>query len=255
MMEANRLEQALVRASDDPSARNDLYRVLLESAVLVLGSPGESDGGDDESEPAGEIRILHSLKPDGSPLIPFFSSTEALENAIAEERSHMEIPARALFEATRGAWLYLNPRSAVGTEFSPDEVEYLLSLETESGAEWTGIAGETEFLLSHPAEYPVAMVEALAAFLSTRENVQAAWVASIDNPNDDDPSHLVIGIEADGDWEEVIREAGTIAADTAPGEEPIDLFRVIREESMLARYFAEKSVPFYERSRDARPES
>src|SRR5687768_16188018 len=100
-MEENGLEQALRRAMTDRSARLEFYRTLLESNVLVLGSPGDEEAGDAAAEPAGEIRILHSVKPDGSPLIPFFSSVEALRQAIEEDRSYMEIPVRALFEATQ----------------------------------------------------------------------------------------------------------------------------------------------------------
>ena len=59
--------------------------------------------------------------------------------------------------------------------------------------------------------------------------------------------HLIVGIEAEGDFENVVREAGTVAADTAPAGEPVDLIRVIRGESGIGQYFLEKVKPFFER--------
>jgi hypothetical protein len=37
---------------------------------------------------------------------------------------------------------------------------------------------------------------------------------------------LLIGIEADGDIDEIIQAAGSVATDTLPGDEPIDICQV-----------------------------
>ena len=66
-------------------------------------------------------------------------------------------------------------------------------------------------------------------------------------PAEDEKPHLIVGIEADGDFENVIREAGTVAADSAPEGEPVDLIRVVRGQSGMAKYFLEEVKPFYER--------
>jgi hypothetical protein len=63
----------------------------------------------------------------------------------------------------------------------------------------------------------------------------------------DEKPHLIVGIEADGDFEKVIRDVGTVAADTAPDGEPVDLIRVVRGESGVGQYFLEEVKPFYER--------
>ena len=60
--------------------------------------------------------------------------------------------------------------------------------------------------------------------------------ALIQDRSVDEAPHLIVGIEAEGDFENVVREAGTVAADTAPKGEPIDLVRVTRGESGLRRY-------------------
>lgn len=63
----------------------------------------------------------------------------------------------------------------------------------------------------------------------------------------DSRAHLVVGIEAEGDIDIVMREAGSVAGDTAPDGEPVDLCRVSENEQGLSRYFIEETKPFYER--------
>ena len=63
----------------------------------------------------------------------------------------------------------------------------------------------------------------------------------------DQKPHLIIGIEASGDIEKVIREAGVVAADSAPDGEAVDLYRVNADDSGLSQYFIHDTTPFYER--------
>ncbi|MFP1527133.1 enhanced serine sensitivity protein SseB C-terminal domain-containing protein [Escherichia coli] len=44
--------------------------------------------------------------------------------------------------------------------------------------------------------------------------------------NEEAQPNLLIGIEADGDIEEIIQAAGSVATDTLPGDEPIDICQV-----------------------------
>lgn len=63
----------------------------------------------------------------------------------------------------------------------------------------------------------------------------------------DQKAHLIVGIDMDGDFERVMREAGTVAGDTAPDGEPVDLYRVTKGESGLSGYLLKETTPFYER--------
>jgi hypothetical protein len=45
--------------------------------------------------------------------------------------------------------------------------------------------------------------------------------------NDAQPN-LLIGIEAEGDIESVIEAAGSVAMDTLPGDEPVDICQVVK---------------------------
>ena len=67
------------------------------------------------------------------------------------------------------------------------------------------------------------------------------------DPSVDQKPHLIIGIEADGDFERVMREAGNVARDTAPEGEPDDLYRFHGGESCLSDYLLKEAAPFYER--------
>ena len=61
--------------------------------------------------------------------------------------------------------------------------------------------------------------------------------------------HLLVGIEADGNFERVVRAAGVVAGDTAPRGELVDATRVVRSDKGLAAYFIRDVEPFYRRAR------
>ena len=96
-------------------------------------------------------------------------------------------------------------------------------------------------MLGQPREYPSAMIASLTSLLAKHGNVKAAYLALMHDPSVDEKPHLVIGIEADGDFEKVVREAGTVAGDMAA-------VRVVRSEAGLSQYFIEETKPFYERT-------
>ena len=241
------LETSLRLAADEPSHRPEFFRLLLESSVLILGhGEGEAGGG------AGEIAIQQWARGDGSTVIPFFTSPAALRRAIEEERPCLEIPARTLFEMTRGAFLVLNPESSHGKEFAPGEIEALLADGVNYQLEQRVTQEETQVLLGQPADYPDKLVDSLRALFEKQEKVKAAYLALMHDPSVDERPHLIIGIEADGEVEPVIREAGVVVADLAPGGEPIDLMAVRRGDTGLSEYFVEEVKPFYERRRVSR---
>jgi hypothetical protein len=91
------------------------------------------------------------------------------------------------------------------------------------------------------------MVASLTTLLAKHSNVKAAYLALMHDRSRDETPHLIVGIEVEGDFENVVREAGTVAADTAPAGEPVDLIRVVRGQSGMAKYFLEEVKPFYER--------
>jgi len=241
------LEIALRLASADPARRPEFYRLLLESQVFIL-SRSDGTAKTNRTLAAGEkISIQHWLRNDGSPVIPFFSSMAALQRAIAQETPYMAFAARALFEMTRGSPLVLNPKSPYGKELLPQEIEALLTNGVNHQAEQRVITQPTRVLLGQPANYPQKMVDSLTALLARQSKVKAAYLALMHDPAHDEKPCLVVGIEADGDMEQLIRDAGAVAADTAPNREPVDLLRIKRGDGGLSDYCLRSVKPFYER--------
>lgn len=246
--EENALEQSLRRAAVEPAERPDFYRLLLESTIYVIGPSDQVPEGEVTLQAGTTLQIQNWQRQDGSPVIPFFSSLEALQSAIEIEASYVALPARTLLEMTLGATLVLNPKSDYGKEFFPNEVEALLSEGVNKQSVQRMVAKETQVLLGQPREYPSAMIASLTSLLAKHGNVKAAYLALMHDPSVDEKPHLVIGIEADRDFEKVVREAGTVAGDMAADGEPVDLVRVVRSEAGLSQYFIEETKPFYERT-------
>lgn len=242
----NALEQSLRLAADEPAHRPEFFRILLDSTVYVLGTAGTGKGHV-TLEAGSNISIANWQKADGSPVIPFFSSLNVLQGSIDSEESYVEIPARSLFEITLGAPLFLNPKSPYGKEFLPEEVRHLLSDGVGQKPAQRTVEKDTNVLLGQPSHYPSRMIHSLTQLLAKHRNVKRAFLALMHDPSVDQKPHLIIGIEVDGDFERVMREAGNVAGDTAPDGEPVDLYRVTEGGEGLSDYFLKETTPFYER--------
>lgn len=252
----NKLEGVLRLAADEPAHRRQFCEVLMNSQVYLLGTTGaRGTDGDVSLEAGSKIQIQHWQKADGLPVIPFFSSLEVLQKSIETEESYLALPVRSLFEMTLGATLFLNPKSDYGKEFVPQEVEHLLSIGVSQGPSQRVVEKETKVLLGQPSKYPSKMVDSLTKLLANHGNVKRAYLALMHDASVDQKPHLIIGIDAVGDIEKVMREAGNVAADTAPDGEPVDLYRVNDNESGVSQYFVNHTKPFYERKWGSRLKS
>lgn len=243
------LEQALERAAGEPAARPEFYRQLLDAQVIVIGHSDPPAAGTAMLEAGARVSIFNWQTKDGLPFIPFFSSLAALQRVLDEEAGYLALPVRTLFEMTRGATLVLNPGSDHGKEFFPAEVEALLT----SGVNHVGtqrvVQEATEVLLGQPANRPEAMVSALAALFAKHAGVRAAYLCLMHDPAASPAPVLMIGVEGvdEADLDPVIREAGAVAADTAPAGEPVDFVQVRRGDGGISDYFAGSVPPFYKR--------
>lgn len=242
----NNLEKSLRLAANEPAHRPDFFKTLLNSSVYVLGTAGVGEG-QVNIESGSNISIAHWQKPDGCAVIPFFSSLQTLQRSIDSKESYIEISARSLFEITLGTPLFLNPKSAYGKEFFPEEVRHLLSDGIGKEPVQRTVEKDTNVLLGQPSHHPSKMVNSLTQLLAKHRNVKRAFLALMHDASSDQKPHLIIGIEADGDIERVMREAGNVAGDSAPDGEPVDLYRVHAGESGLSDYFLTQTAPFYER--------
>lgn len=244
----NDLERKLIAAAENPAARPEFYKTLITSNVFVIGfsdSAGEAAG----TIPAGaKLSIVNWKKNDGSPIIPFFTSLEALQRALKEESKYVALPAKSLFEITLGSFLVLNPASPYGKEFFPNEIEALLETGMNHVPQTRVVQKETKVLLGQPANYPSKMVSALATLLAKHSVVKAAYLCLMHDPSSGDKPTLVVGFEGDQDLAGAMKEAGSVAVDTVPKGELVDFIVIKRGESGIADYMFKSVKPFYERS-------
>jgi hypothetical protein len=239
------LERALRLAATDPAARPDFYKHLLASTVFVLSDGDGKTPGARTFKAGEEVAIANWVKDDDTPIIPFFTSLAALQRAIAAETNYLAMPARSLFEITEGATLVLNPHSDHSKEFLPPEIAALLSGGVNTPLNRRVVQEATQVLLGQPNVQPTVMIAALQSFFATRSNVKAAYVCLMHEPSRDEKPHYLLGILAEGDFESLSRETGSIASDTAP--DICDIIQIKPGDTGPSAYFLSEVEPFYER--------
>ncbi|MDW9199238.1 enhanced serine sensitivity protein SseB [Escherichia coli] len=163
----------------------------------------------------------------------FFTSLEALQQAVEDEQAFVVMPVRTLFEMTLGETLFLNAKLPTGKEFMPREISLLIGEEGNPLSSQEILEGGESLILSEVAEPPAQMIDSLTTLFKTIKSVKRAFICSI-KENEEAQPNLLIGIEADGDIEEIIQATGSVATDTLPGDEPIDICQVKKGKKELA---------------------
>ncbi|EOK0853138.1 enhanced serine sensitivity protein SseB [Escherichia coli] len=238
----NELEDLLEKAATEPAHRPAFFRTLLESTVWVPGTAAQGEAVVEDSA----LDLQHWEKEDGTSVIPFFTSLEALQQAVDGEQAFVVMPVRTLFEMTLGETLFLNAKLPTGKEFMPREISLLIGEEGNPLSSQEVLEGGESLILSEVAEPPAQMIDSLTTLFKTIKPVKRAFICSI-KENEEAQPNLLIGIEADGDIEEIIQAAGSVATDTLPGDEPIDICQVKKGEKGISHFITEHIAPFYER--------
>ncbi|MFD1801880.1 enhanced serine sensitivity protein SseB [Mixta tenebrionis] len=236
-----RLEAVLALAATEPAHRPEFFTLLMEASVWV---PGTSDG--EQLDASTPLELQHWEKEDGTSVIPFFTSEAAMAEATQGEQPYVMLPVRTLFAMTLGETLFLNPKLPSGKEFTAREIAHLLGEEGDALSQQTIIEGGAPLLLSEIAEPPAQVVDSLTQLFSKHKQVRRAFIAHIKEHADDRPN-LLIGIEADGDIDTIIRAAGAVATDTLLDDEPVDICQIVTGEEGISHFFTAHITPFYER--------
>ena len=236
-----RLEEVLKLAATEPAHRPEFFALLMEASVWV---PGTSTG--EQLDASTPVDLQHWEKEDGTSVIPVVTSEAAMAEATEGEQSYVMLPVRTLFGMTLGETLFLNPKLSAGKEFSAREIAHLLGEEGDALSQQTILEGGEPLLLSEIAEPPAQMIDSLTQLFSKHKQVRRAFVAHIKEQADDRPN-LLIGIEADGDIDNIIRAAGAVATDTLLEDEPVDICEVVDGEQGISHFFTAHITPFYER--------
>lgn len=111
----------------------------MDASVVVPGESAHPEQAVDASTP---VDLQHWEKDDGTSIIPFFTSTAALAQAVSGEQAYLVMPVRTLFEMTLGEALFLNPKLPNGKEFSPREIAHLLGEGSSALSQQTVLEGE-----------------------------------------------------------------------------------------------------------------
>jgi hypothetical protein len=127
---ANPLEELLIQAFREPAARPVFCRRMFASGLLVLGTATETGVS------------LRQWTVGGRKVIPVFTSQQRLEEFVGPNETSLALLGRKVFRAIpTGVSVFLNPRSPIGREFTPEEIAGLLANipeEPEEGGEPDG---------------------------------------------------------------------------------------------------------------------
>ncbi len=240
----NRLEEHLMAAARDPAARGEFYRELIASDLLVVDEGRVPEETGRVTLQAGRQLRIRNIEFRGQSYLPVFSSLTRLRAGITGTVRYLAMNALELLKITRGAKLVLNPGSDFGKELLPEEVESIIDGSILRPRESYIVNRPTEVMLGQPARYPTELVEVLKRVFKRHDGVRAAFLAHFINPAKDAKAHTLIAIDAKGDWDRIVSEAGLAAGGVTVPDPPVDFMRL--PNSGLDSYF--KTVaPFYRR--------
>jgi hypothetical protein len=244
----NDLERSLVKASTDTSHRPQFYRDLLLSDIFVINEGGESLEIEDGVAKQGGAIQLQSWQRDGENWTPMFSSLPRLQQSLQTEENYLRLNTKSFFEITRGSNVVLNPNLEYGKEFTTLEIASILDGSIFHAGQGYTVEKATQVLLGQPALYPTKLVESLSRLFRRLPMVKAAYLAHIHDPARDEAPHTLIGIDAAGEWDRIVGDAGMVAGETMPANEIVDFVRVLPGDNGVSQYLVHETKPFYKRS-------
>jgi hypothetical protein len=203
----NPLEQALFNSASDKALLPTFYDLLMKSNIFILGSIIGKPNGTFNINEDQEFDIQHwENEEDNSPVIPFFTSMQMLQQAIPEDTAYIEIPTSSFMKMTLGVSLVLNPNTDYGVELDFADVSRLLDIDPETILEEqnTEEVEEGEIFLGILDNRPEELSKAMIEVFSNYPEVETAYMAAIHVPSESKEAHLLIGIEGKGDLDTAI---------------------------------------------------
>lgn len=251
LLPVNDLEKVLHKAAVDYNQAPAFYEELMESKIFVLGKP-ESDDYDNEGdefifEKEQAVIIQHwEREADQSPVVPFFTSLQMLQQTIDTDEPYLELSTVDLFQLTMGAPLVLNPNSDFGMEFEPEDIAVLLDTDLMVNSEHI-LDEQTEILLGHAKNVSEVFTLVLTEFFAKHSEVEAAYIGTIQIPEDDDKEHLMVGIQGRGRFEEIIdiiiKKISLLEDDMM--YEIVDFYVIDKDDPDISQFMVENIAPFY----------
>nr|WP_319272487.1 enhanced serine sensitivity protein SseB C-terminal domain-containing protein [uncultured Draconibacterium sp.] len=242
----NDLETLLLKASSDSSARKDFYVKLLWSELFVLTAEESTlERGNKILEKDTEVKLINLENG----VLPVFTSTNRIfdKGYIKEQVPFMAMKGHDLFNLTKGSKLVLNPYSDYGKELLPNEIERLLDGSIFEQTNDITIEKETQIQIGQPKIYPDRLIKSLSDLFKTKPKTKAAYIAVIRiNENETEP-HYLIGIEYEGQFNEITKVAGPLVEKHLTNNEVVD-FVQIDYKSGVSKYLLNETKPFYKKN-------
>lgn len=247
----NKLEEILVAACTEPSARPEFYRLLLESELFLLTPDSPATEGRRILKEAENVSFVHLQNANGS-FLPIFTSQQRLQeivNQIGQTYGFLALLGKDLFPilAQHPQRTLLNPGLSYGKELTADEIRRIADgsiVQHESRV----VQKTTQVLIGQPAKYPTELIAALQKLFAKHESIQAAYLGWIHDPSSKEPPHLIIGIETTGDMKKISQEAGITSQGLLGEGEFVDFIQVGGGTGSLDSYFKKQTKPFYQKS-------
>lgn len=241
----NRLEALLMRATSDSGVRPEFYRAFLESEILIIGKSSNHKTGRFIAD-ANTTLQFREIDFEGRRLIPMFTSLPRLREYLPREEPYLQINCHEfLTRVGSGKGLILNPASAYGKEFIPSEVAALINNSLFTPLEIHQVIQKEDVLVGTPGEYPAGLMNGLRSLFRTTPEVKQAYIVQIHKPASGEPAHLLVAIEADGDFAALAADCGVVIKEILERDKFADIIQL--QGSGVENYLREECQPFYKK--------
>ncbi len=247
----NRLESALMKVVIDPAQLGQFLHRLVDSKVHVIGwHAGTESGPVDAWNPqvfrrGDRVAMPGVVRPDGTTILPFYSSLRWLTACTDRELRTLAMGARDLLDLATDATLFLNYGAPWGKEFPPEEVAGLLAHGAVGQRNAANLSREIHLGVREPE--PIAITAGVAAILEGQERVTAAYLGTVRFVDEKAPPHLVIGLDGQGDIDSVTAEVAKAVRALAGKGAVVDLVRIERGGGTISDFLVSHGLKFYGR--------
>ena len=177
----NELEQLLMNAATDQSARLAFERLLLTDDLLVATPEAPLKTEERTLKKSEKVQILNVADQNGHPIPAVFTSEERLAECFGFGTGYLAMNGEALFEILINDGATLNPGSLYGVRWTANNLAALLGKPVRRI-----LKKDTKVLLGSPSERPEALIRMLTEALGSDQRIQAAWLALAHWPDKDD---------------------------------------------------------------------
>lgn len=258
LLPSNPLEQALFNSAVDNSFLSAFYDLLMESDVFILGSLVGRTAGSFNIEEDQEFDIQHwENEEDNSPVIPFFTSMQMLQQAIPENSPYVEMPTTSFMEMTLGVSLVLNPNTDYSIELDFADVSGLLKinpeelLEEQDDDDSDDNIEEGEMFLGILDVSPTNLCKEMTAIFTNYPQIEMAYMAAIQVPSETTEVNLLVGLEGKGDLDAIIPDiANNISEEANDSDYEMFDFYVMSDNDPeeITQFLKEHNTVFYHKN-------